>query len=99
MACSLLSNPSSVGVRTLACPVFVTDLGLRRSDDLQQFYSIHAQSAGIMPLPSSELTGLVVDVKITELSTTIDSAILAFGAETLAEEIDADPLGLGSLSV
>lgn len=76
------------GNRTVSAPIYVTDLGVRRSPDPRDFYMAHCRAFHISPVSDGELLSTLLDVDVASLADGIDAMILFFGDyETVASAI------------
>lgn len=72
---ALISGRSPLG-RSVAAPVYVTDLGIRRFEDPRQFYEAHVRNAGIERLTHEDLTGFLSGMAVNSLGSAIDAVVL-----------------------
>lgn len=70
---------SPMSLRSLAAPIYITDLGIRRIVDPKIFYQAHCKICSITPATDTEITAGLVSTPINRLKEALDAAILFFG--------------------
>ncbi|MST63803.1 hypothetical protein [Schaalia hyovaginalis] len=86
----------SVHLRTLAAPIYITDLGIRRITDPSAFYREHCKIATVSPISDKEIIKNIQKTPIDRLKATLDATILFFGnynAASVAIRLRKEELG------
>ncbi|WP_143233295.1 hypothetical protein [Actinomyces ruminis] len=76
---ALLLGHTPPPVRTVAAPLYVTDLGIRFAPDPAVFYSTHIKIAGMTPLNPVDIRDYLVASELTSLAERLDAVTLFFG--------------------
>lgn len=74
-----LVDGRAIAMRTVAAPVYVTDLGVRSARDATQFYLAHCRIAGIPALEDDVLGACVREAPLCSLRNVLDGVTLFFG--------------------
>lgn len=75
----LLLNRTPPPLRTVAAPVYVTDLGVRLTTDPTTFYFAHTAIADVPPIPSADIRNHLITSELNLLADQLDAALLFFG--------------------
>lgn len=69
----------STRLRTLAAPIYITDLGIRHLTDPATFYEAHCEIASVLPISDESIINTLLTTPIEHLKDTLDATILFFG--------------------
>lgn len=76
---SIFKGEDLLPLRSVAAPYYVTDLGVRLSEDPQRFYLLHCDIAGVRPIGDSEIVNTLSESGIGSFGNKVDAFILFFG--------------------
>lgn len=72
-------NWAATNLRSLAAPIYITDLGIRHITDPRDFYREHCKISSVVPTTNIEITESLVAIPLERLKDALDAVILFFG--------------------
>ncbi|MDN6803100.1 hypothetical protein WM015_01910 [Bifidobacterium mongoliense] len=76
---SIFNRQDVFSLRSVGAPYYVTDLGVRFSEDPHRFYLLHCDIAGLRPIEESEIVHALSESDIASFGNKVDAFIVFFG--------------------